>query len=775
MYSEFRFAARALARWRGGLAVAILTLTVGIGTATTLYAVARVMLADFSGVPELDRVARVYASSRALGVQRAEVALSEFDSTLSRATSFSAIGAYAEVDVTIGSGAVERRVIAGFATPAFFAVMGVPAANGRTFTTADLETPHPGVILSDALWRRQFPDGRLANASVSINGVDRAVVGVMPPEFAYRFVGIGANLWLPLGRASGDTPAIAAVFARLRPGVGWPAAGDELGAMKTSTGPWNFRAIPIQDDTRYRAAGAYGLTLGPAIVVLLFACLNVACMLLARGIARERELSVRRALGATRGRLARELFLEHVLLALGAGALGCGLAVGLLRVLASALALVDPDAAGRIAIDAWLLPTSLTASVTAALVFGVLPALRLSRRDVASALNGVPAAHRLEIAGYGARDVVIFVELGSAAGLILFAAMLFSLFTAFQSVKPTFPADHIVTMRVPAGDVEAIAARVGAIPGVASVTVSSGLLGRRGGAAGVRVRAGEGRAVAMSRVPVGAAFFDTLGLPLLRGRAFDADEQRGQAAVVVLTESGARALAPSGEVLGMRVRLEGHTTSTAVVIGVSRDAIDYGPLSRTGLIPPAVFVPYEAASAQSLVLARVSIDAHSALRAIALAAHTPAGQPRPDPGVLGDETGFSLDPGTVLLMRVLGGLTLIALLLAATGIFGVISHSMAQRTREFAIRMAMGGTPRTVLGPVLAREAKLIAAALVCGAVFTVGLTGVLFAELLTIGAAAASVWTALPGVCGGIAAIAVVLATRRIVRLEPSVILRRL
>ena len=775
MFAELRFAARALARWRGGLAVAILTLAVGIGTATSLYAVARVMLADFPGVPELDRLARIYASSRAHGVERAEVALAEFDTTLSRATSFAAIGGYAQIDGTIRTTAGEQRLTTGYASPGFFRVMGVPAAAGRTFTPADLDAAPPGVILSDALWRRQFPDGRLAGASVSVNGIDRAVVGVMPPDFAYRFVGVSADLWIPLGHPSIDMPAIVSVFARLHPGVGWPAAGDELAAMTISSAGWHFRAVPITQDTRYRAAGAYGLTLGPAVVVLLLACVNVACMLLARGIAREREFSVRRVLGATRGRVARQLLAEHALLALAGGTIGCGLAVALLRILASAMAVVDPGAAARVAVDLRLLPVALAASGIAALVFGVLPALRLSRTDVTVALNGVPASHRVEIAGYSARDAVVFAELGSAAGLIVFAAMLLTLFNAFQSVKPTFAADHVVTMRVPAGDVDAVAARVGAIPGIAAVTISSGMLGGRGGASGIRVRIDDGPVVAMSRVPVGAAFFETLGLPILRGRSFGAGELRERAAVVVLTETAARALTPSADVVGMRVRLQGRESRTALVIGVCRDAIDYGPLARAGLMPPAIFVPYETVSTQSLVLARVPADAHRALRTIAAAAETAPGQPRPEPGVLGDEAGLSLDPGAALLMRVLGGFALIALLLGGTGIFGVISHAVAQRTREFGIRLAIGATPRAVLGPVLAREAKLIAAALVCGAAFTFGLTSALFTELAALGATAPSVWVALLGLCGGVAATAVALATWRVVRLEPSEVLRRL
>jgi len=775
MFSEFRFAARALARWRGGLAVAVLTLAVGIGTTTSLYAIVRIMLADMPGVPELDRVARVYATSQALGVERAQVALNEFDSTLSHATSFSAIGAYAQAEVTIGSGADERQLTAGYASPAFFRVMGVPPVAGRVFTAADLASSQPVVLLSHALWRKQFPDGRLTGASVSINGVDRAVVGVMPAEFSYGFVGVGGDLWLPLGPASRDTPAIVSIFARLRPGVGWPAAGDELGAMKLQRGPWNFRAIPIQDDTRHRAVGAYGFTLGPAIIVLLIACVNVACMLLARGIAREQELTIRRALGATRARVIRQLLQEHLLLALVGGALGCALAIAVLRIIASAFAAVQPALAARIAIDATLLPIALGASVLASLVFGVLPAVRLSRRDVAASLNGVPAVRRVDVAGYGARDLVVFVELACAVGLVVFAAMLLNLFSAMRLVKPAFPADRIVAVRVRAHDADAVAARVAAIPGVARVTVSSGMPGgaiSRSGA--VLVRTDGGRAIPMSSVAVGGAFLETFGIPVVRGRSFDTGELRTRAAVAILSESAARAVSPSDESIGVRIHLSGHPDTTAIVIGVCRDAVDYGALSRAGLIAPDIYVPYGPDGLSAVVLARVSTDPHGVLRSIAAAVETPAGTPRPQPVVIADEVGFH-DPGAGLVIwQILGGFAVVALLLAGTGVFSVISQSVAQRTREFGIRMAIGATPRGVLGLVLARETKLIAAAIGSGAVFTLGLTRALFAELAALSTAAPVVWIALVGLCGGVAAIAVALATYRIVRLEPAVVLRR-
>src|SRR5436190_11716273 len=194
MWSELRFATRSLVRWRGGLVVAVLTLAVGVGTATGLHAVVKVLLAELPGVPELDRVGRVYAASRTLGVARGEVALQEFDSTLSRAKSFAAIGGYAQTEVTLGSGERERAASAGFGSPGFFSAMGVAPVVGRLFTAGDLTSSPPVVLVSDGLWRQLAPDGRLDGLVVLVNGIDRTVVGVMPAEFSYQFVGIGADL-----------------------------------------------------------------------------------------------------------------------------------------------------------------------------------------------------------------------------------------------------------------------------------------------------------------------------------------------------------------------------------------------------------------------------------------------------------------------------------------------------------------------------------------------------------------------------------------------------
>jgi predicted permease len=775
MFVEFRFAARTLARWRGGLAVAVVTLAVGIGTMTSLYALVRTMMAELPGVPGPDRVGRVYAVSPSFGVDRAPVALNEFDGSLSRASTFSAIGAYAEADVTVGIGNGERRVTGGFATPSFFSAIGVPPAAGRVFSTVDVGAAQPVALVSERFWRERFDGGDLGTAILTVNGVDRAVVGVMPAHFAYDFAGISAEVWIPLGRAAMDVPLIVSIFGRLRDDSGWPAAAAELDALGRNGGQWRWRAIPLTEDARRRTVGAFTMTLAPALIVLLLACANVASMLMARGIAREKELTVRRALGASRARVLRQLLAEHGLLAVAGGVLGCALAAVLLRVVAAAAVAVGrPAIAGRIALDWPLLLAAVAASALAALVFGVLPALRLSRQDVAASLNGVPSPHRFNFAGYGARDLVVFVEVGSAVALIVFAAMLFNLFKSIHLVRPGFAADRVIAMRVAATDLDGVMSRVAAIPGIASVSASSGMLGGRAGSSAVRAQADDGRVTMMSRVPVRGAFLETLGLPVLRGRSFDASELQARSGAAVLTETAARALFPAGDAIGERIQLTGHASETLVVIGICRDAMEYGSLSRAGLISPDVYVPFDGTALEAVVLARAAADAHAFVRAVADTAPARAGQLRAKAVVVADEPALGDRADAVIVVRLVGGFALAALLLAATGVFGVISHSVAQRTRELGIRLAIGATPRRVLGLVVAREARLILAAVATGAVFIAALTHVMFEELAALSVAAPPVWLALVGLCGGTAALACLLATWRIVRLDPAAVLRR-
>lgn len=771
MLSELRSATRSLLKWRGGAIVATLTLAIGIGTTTGVYALVRVLLADLPGVPAVDRLGRVYASSQALGVERSLVTLNEFDSTLSATTSFSAIGAYAAVDAMVGTGEQVTPVIAGYASPAFFTAMGVPPVEGRVFTTADVSDSHAPVILSSALWR-QIPNGQVGASTIVVDGVRRTIVGVMPQQFHYEFVGIGADVWLPLGPAGIHTPAIVSVYARLRDGIDWPAAQSELAAFSKDRGQWMWRAIPIGEDTRHHALAAYAGTFGPAVLVLLIACVNVACLLMARGVERDKELTVRRALGATRARVIRLLLAENLVLAGVSGAIGGSLAVVILRILSAQFAVVQPALAARVTTDVTLLPVAIGTSALACLLFGTIPALRLSKRDVAASLNGAPTEYRIQIAGYGARDIAVFAEVAASIGFIVWTAMMYTLFAQLGAVRFAFQADRVVAMRVPATSAADVARRVAGVPGVTRSAIASGMLG---GGERVTVESQGGRSTVVSRIPVGASFFDTLGLSLARGRGFDRSDTSASG-VAILSESAARQLAPDRDPIGMQVRMFGRTP--AVVVGICRDAIDFGALSTVAVAAPSeLYVPYEppAMTNETVVLARVSADPHPSLRAIAAAAEIPAGHKPARPVVLSEDLGKPSDLRAMMVgVKILFWFAALTVTLAASGVFAVISQSVAQRSRELAIRLAIGATPRRVLGMVLVRETQLIGVGIGVGLAFTMALTRALFADLVRLNVVVPGLWMGALTFAGLIATLALTLATYRIVRLEPAAVLRR-
>jgi len=776
MASELLFALRALRRWRSGAVAAILTLAIGIAATTSLYALARLGLADFPRVPDLDRVARIYGSSSGNPSDRAPVALNDYLNVLSRATSFSAVGAYTQADARIGSRDDVRTVSAGYASPSFFKVMGVAPTTGRLFTSTDVASSLPVAIASDSLWHNKFDQGRVGETTVVVDDIQRVIIGVMPRDFNYSFVGVTADVWIPLTSAARDAPSTITVYARLRPGVGWPAAAAELSGLGRARRDWTWRAIPVSEDAGRRATTALLLTLGPAFLVLLIGCTNVACMLLARGVQRETEFSIRSALGATRLRIIRQLFTENLVLGLAGGALGGALAVVVLRIVQSAIAAIQPQMAARLSSGGFdFIAVALISTMTSCVLFGTVPALRLSKWDIAATLNGVPRRYRLHVAGYGARDLVVFLETASAVGLMIFAALIFTLFGELQRVAPTFSADQVMAVRIGSRDAQLIEQRIAGLPGVHSTAEASAIPGTWT----VRSRADQvqtpsGVTVFVSRVAVDGAFFETMGLPILRGRGFSSDEARETSGVAVLSEAAARNISPNQDALGMTLRLGLGRSAPVVVIGICRDAMNYGSLSRAGLVPPDVYVAGPTTeNGETLLLIRTLGDSRHLLKPIASAAIMPGAVRPPKVWTIADDVQFDGGVGLVV-WKTFGVFCLIALLLASSGIFGVISQSVAQRTREFGIRLSLGATPHRVLRMVLVREGKLIATALACGTAITFGIVRSAFAELIALAAMTPLLWAAVAAVCGIVAGSAVFLATRRIVYLDPMVVLRR-
>jgi predicted permease len=775
MLREFRYGFRSLRRWRVDALAAIVTLAIGIGTATSLFVFLR---AASSGqtprIADVESVGRIYASSRSLNVERAPLSANDAESLLRATATFEAIGAYASSNRAVSRGGLAVVVPVGQITPGFFDVFRVRPARGRLLSAADARSPEPVVVVGEAFWRTHLNAGSPGDMTVGIGDATFTVVGVLPAEFRFPLLGIGADVWMMRGDGE-RLPGSVSVIARLAKGASWSAAAAELDARARAHEPdrlWTWRVIPVAEDAGRRVGTASAIFLGPALVVLLIGCVNVACMLTARGLDRHVELSVRYALGATRGRLILQLLAEHLLLAGCGGALGYGIAVGILRLIAVSMPAFQAELIPDLSLDLSTLAVALGMSLLAAVLFGTLPAIHASRRDVAPSLKGEPPAMTGRFVGYHARDLVVFVELALAVVLVVVAALWLNLFAELQRVTLRFAAAQIVTVPAAAGAETTVVDAVAAVPGVTGVTLASSLPGGR--TAVVQIEAPGGRFARARRVDVQPSFFQTIGLPIVKGRSFESSEANAHAAAAVVSQTLASKLWPGEEPLGATVTVRGATgTAVAVVIGVCADAMTLGALVGTAVMPPEVYLRFDPrVTREPVLLARVDGGAHAFVRPIELA----LSRNSPDAAratALMDDRQFSTDEG-LFLVRLVGAFGLVALGLAASGIFAVLSQSVSQRTMEFGVRMAMGATPRDVLFMVLGREAKLIVSAIGAGAAGTLLVTRVVFADLAAIGGREPWLWAGVLVLCGGCAAAAAALATRRIVRLDPWTVLRR-
>jgi hypothetical protein len=376
--------------------------------------------------------------------------------------------------------------------------------------------------------------------------------------------------------------------------------------------------------------------------------------------------------------------------------------------------------------------------------------------------------------GYGARDVVVFVELAAAVALVVTTALFVRFFAEVAQIAPRFAAAEILGAQVPAADAQRLADRVSGLPGVSLVSVASDVPGSARPETAAIASAAAGRTTRVAVIGVQPSFFRTVGITLRRGRSFDPSE-RAATGVAVVSTTAAERLWPGVDAIGRRLTLtRGAGPVSAIVIGVATDAIDGGGLTRTGLLPPDVYVPQDPGSgSDAWLLARVKGDPRLLLQPLGAVLVDGRGR-RIQPRVLGDDTRVVRRDG-LFVIQLLGSLGVVSLLLAASGIVGVVSQSVAQRTPEFGIRLALGASPRGLLRMVAARESRLLAAAIGTGLAGTVLVTRSAFAEMLAIAGGDARVWVAVAVLCGSTAMIALVVATWRVARLDPLAVLRQL
>jgi predicted permease len=803
---DARVAIRALRRSPGFTLVAVLCLALGLGANVAIFTVIDGVLLQPLPYREPGRLVRVFDVNAKSSIFTGSFSPQDFDDLVrDGSATYASVGAYwftpglTGMNLT-GTGAPERIGDA-LVSADFFRTMGVRAALGRTLRP---EENVPGadrvVVLSDGFWRRRFGgDPQVIGRTLTLEGQPFTVVGVMPPSF--RFPAGDPDLWAPLSLVGDDDiPHIRSlrwmeVVARLQPGISVDRAQAQTSALlarlesaypKSNEGWGSAHVLTLHDAVAGDVRPALLVLLAAVALVLLIACANLANLLLTRGAARARELAVRSALGAGHGRLVRQLLTESVILALAGGVLG--LLIGewgvqaLLAMGGSSIPraeMIRPEA--RVVIFALLI------SLFTALLFGLLPALRVARTDFHLLRDGGRAGS----AGRERRRVrsaLVVAETALAMLLLAGAGLMMKSFWTLSHVNPGFNAERVLSFRITAPDAaggdqeqwlahqkaerDQIFERLAGLPGVTAVGGSK-TLPLHGGGEPYEFSI-PGRTSASLILPKSGAYivtpgyFQALGFPLVRGRGFTDADRPPAPLVVVVNQAFAREYWPNDDALGKTLRF-GDTD--VPIVGVAGDVRNDGLAAASAT---AVYVPATTFFRSTLnVFVRTTGDP---LR-LAQAAQRAIWEIDPQLPISDVTTLQRVVTDTVarprfftLLVGLFGGL---ALLLAAIGMYGVISYTVRQRTHEIGIRMALGARTTNVLGMVMRDAMALTGTGLVLGLAGALLLTRFLASQLYGVAPTDAATLAAMAAVLCAVALLASWIPARRATRVDPLVALR--
>lgn len=790
---DLRFSLRSLARRPRLAATVLVTFALGIGANSAVFSVVDAVLLRSLPYRAPGRLAMVWDVNAARGLDRSRMPPARFTALAGPGLPFEEVAACVTAKLDLSVSGEPSEVQADRVTPGFFRLLGVRMVTGRGFLPGEGKPGGDRVaVLSERLWRSRFGgDATLVGRTMSLNGEPREVVGIAPLGLA-PFE--GTDVWIPL-TPEGWQSRVARSFTvvtRLRGGTSYGAAQTDLDllarrlaeAFPDTDQGWSLRLVPLQDEVVSGVRTGLLVLWGAVAFVLLIACVNVAAILLSRGVARRRELAVRAAMGASRARLARLALVESLVLAVAGGGLGLGLAVWGSRLLVrwAPVALPRSSEAG---VDGRVLAFTLLASGAAGVLAGLIPALFSLRLDVGGMLKdsgeqgGVARGQQRWLQGMVMAEIALSLVLLAGAGLLTKS------FVELLQVDLGLRPDGVLTFRVSpprsrypdrAGWTRLygeILDRLQAFPESRSVGAVSQLpLG--GGSSEFRFLI-EGRPeTATADLPtaeyriVTPGYFATLGIPLLAGEPLGA---RNSDAVLV-NRALARRYWPAGNPVGQRLSVDGAGGPWLTVRGVVGDVRHFGPGEEAR---PEIYRSYESDPWPALTwVVRTGGDPRTAIPAVRSAVRQVDPQlPLADLRTLDDALSDALARPrftTVLL----GIFAVLALLLAAVGIYGTMAYSVLQRTREIGIRMSLGARPGDVAALILGRACRLSLGGLILGLGLSCLLTGALRHLLFQVRPTD-------PAVFGGVALLALALAllaaglpALRASRVDPGVALRQ-
>ena len=812
IFQDVRYAMRMLRNSPGFAAVAILTLALGIGANTAIFSVIDSVLLRPLPYTDPAGLVMVWENNSQHPNPHNTVSPPDFLDWQSRNNSFAGMAAiFDERDNLTGNG-LPQEVIVQDVSANFFSVLGVNPILGPGFRAENGEAGHDKVvILSYGFWKERFAgDSGIIGKTVILDGHAQTIVGVAPRDFTWfikdgSFTGAKPQVWSPFvfPASFSDRKGIGrflSVVARLKPGVSVAQAQSQMNTIAARiakeypdfNGYWGANVVPVRDQISGELRPALLILFGAVAFVLLIACANVSSLLLARASAREREIAVRTAIGASPWRIASQLLTESVLLAVIGGAIGVALAVWGTNFLlaASPKNLLDLHS---IPVDWRVLSFASGATLIAGLLFGFLPSYISAHSGISETLKeggrGSSAGKQRRFA----RSGFVVAQMCLALVLLAGSGLLIRSFIRLVGVDPGFDASHLLTFKVSLPSAKygtdplrlvffrQLLARISRLPGVSSASMNSfppfsGL----GSATGVHVLSQPERSlmdlpVAAVRV-VGPEYFPTMQIPLHAGRLFNDQELTEERHVVVINQAFAdqylKGVNPLGQKAAIYMKsLEESKNTPSEIIGV------VGDVRQMGLDTPAeptVYWPHpELVMSGMTILVRTVNDPLTLVSAVRneLQQMDPE-QPMAAIATMDQLLADSLSRSRFT-MLVLGVFAALALVLACVGIYGVIAYSVTQRTQEFGIRMALGASRRDVLGLVLGQGIRLALLGIGLGIVAALIVMRLMATLLYGISASDPVTFTAVALLLAAVALAACYIPARRATRVDPIVALR--
>ena len=816
LLQDLKYGIRMLARVPGFTLVAVLTLALGIGASTAVFSIVNAVLLKPLPYPHAERIIFPWRQSPPgidLGYNEIPWGARSLRNFQQDVKAFQEVGAFEAGGFNLTGTGDPVRVDGVRASAGFFRTLGVSPVFGRTFLDEEDHSGHDHeVILGYGLWQRRFgADPQIVGRNIELNGESYAVVGVMPPDFAFprgeEMPGSfqfprRPEMWVPIitdPSLDPTTPDELAVIALLKPGVSLPEAQAALNAFASDRekefpqghGWFNSLVTPLATQVAGETRRPLILLLGAVGVVLLVACANVANLLLARSLGRRREFTLRSALGAAQGRLVCQLLTESFLLALIGGAVGLLFGESAIRFVKS-FGPVNIPRLHEVQLDPRVFLFALAVTLATGLLFGLAPALGAARENLADALKeggqrsgSAPGRQRL-------RNALLVCEVALALVLVIASGLLVRTFLHLLRVDPGFNATRVLTfeLTLPEAkypDKDKIAAlyrkvldQLRNIPGVQSAGLASPMPMSGGQESTAFLIPGRpahelnGLQTFASYTIASPGYFSAIGTPILRGRPFLDSDTAGSQPVAIISKTLADQFYPGENPIGKSIKLPPKKYPVMTIVGIAADVKHFTVREKTG---PEFYVVYTQKPYPAMLTMQVALRTQADPRAVIASAREVVRSVDPGLPVAKVSTLATLVADSMtqsrFAMLLLTAFAVLALLLASIGIYGVISYAVAQRTQEFGVRLALGAQPHNVFTMILGQGARLAGLGIALGIIAAFGVARLMRALLFGVAPVDLVTFTVVPALLLAVALLACYLPARRATRVDPIVALR--